>query len=174
MVFSIEIVRIKVKNSYVKVTLDINFCQKYKMFQIYKFIVKCKWFLKLSLHRFPENNTTTAKMLQLISILTALSLVSASRDYYSNLNADFESSSSTAYFIEEPENVTTRVGERVLLGCRVANVNSNASVQWTRDDFGLGTKELMAVWPNMRIILHSRSAGPPPSRARLMISPAAS
>ena len=91
-------------------------------------------------------------MLQLISILTALSLVSASRDYYSNLNADFESSSSTAYFIEEPENVTTRVGERVLLGCRVANVNSNASVQWTRDDFGLGTKELMAVWPNMRII----------------------
>ena len=60
MVFSIEIVRIKVKNSYVKVTLDINFCQKYKMFQIYKFIVKCKWFLKLSLHRFPENNTTSA------------------------------------------------------------------------------------------------------------------
>jgi len=87
------------------------------------------------------------KMLKFLSIFLALSFASASRDYYNN---DFNSA--TAYFIEEPENVTTRLGERVVLGCRVGNSYSNASVQWTKDDFGLGTKELMSDWPNMRII----------------------
>jgi hypothetical protein len=70
-------------------------------------------------------------------------------DYYTDPDPE---SSGKPFFIDEPENVTTRLGQRVILGCRVGNVNSSASVQWTRDDFGLGTKDLITDWPNMRIV----------------------
>ena len=40
-------------------------------------------------------------------------------------------------FIEEPGDLTARVGENVVLPCKVANRNGGR-VQWTRDDFGLG------------------------------------
>lgn len=56
----------------------------------------------------------------------------------------------TPYFLEEPENITTRLGQKVVLGCRVANANE--SIQWTRGGFGLGTKEHISEWGNLRIL----------------------
>ena len=40
-------------------------------------------------------------------------------------------------FIEEPFDVHRRIGQKVVLPCKVANRNGGR-VQWTRDDFGLG------------------------------------
>jgi len=40
-------------------------------------------------------------------------------------------------FLAEPEDVSRRVGQSVVLPCRVKNRNGGR-VQWTRDDFGLG------------------------------------
>ena len=46
-----------------------------------------------------------------------------------------------------------RLGQRVVLGCRVGNAHSNSSVQWTKDSFGLGLKEsLRDTWSNLRIL----------------------
>ena len=92
----------------------------------------------------------------LTTIATCLHMTAAraqSRNEYYGSESDYPNGPVTIpYFIEEPENVTTRLGQRVVLGCRVGNANANSSVQWTRDDFGLGTKELMHVWPNLRVI----------------------
>ena len=41
-------------------------------------------------------------------------------------------------FLAEPEDVHRRVGQSVVLPCRVKNRNGGR-VQWTRDDFGLGS-----------------------------------
>ena len=40
-------------------------------------------------------------------------------------------------FEREPEDQTTVVGETVVLGCRV--INKAGVLQWTKDDFGLGS-----------------------------------
>lgn len=53
-------------------------------------------------------------------------------------------------FIEEPRDVITKVGERVVLPCRVANVDSGM-VQWTKNSFGLGASR-ETDWPNYRMI----------------------
>ena len=93
-------------------------------------------------------------MLTLLSSGLQMSSAKAqSRNDYYGSDPDYPNSPvSIPYFIEEPENVTTRLGQRVELGCRVGNANPNSSVQWTQDDFGLGTKELMHLWPNLRVI----------------------
>jgi hypothetical protein len=54
------------------------------------------------------------------------------------------------FFIEEPQNITTRIGEKVILNCRVANANE--AIQWTRGGFGLGTKEHISEWGNLKIL----------------------
>ena len=97
------------------------------------------------------------KLFVILTILTSgLQMSEAkaqSRNEYYGSDSDYPNGPvSIPYFIEEPDNVTTRLGQRVVLGCRVGNANPNSSVQWTRDDFGLGTKELMHVWSNLRVI----------------------
>jgi hypothetical protein len=93
-------------------------------------------------------------MLTLLSSGLQMSSAKAqSRNDYYGSDPDYPNNPvSIPYFIEEPENVTTRLGQRVELDCRVGNANPNSSVQWTQDDFGLGTKELMHLWPNLRVI----------------------
>ena len=40
-------------------------------------------------------------------------------------------------FLEEPKDVTAKIGDRILLPCKIANAEGGL-VQWTRDGFGLG------------------------------------
>ena len=45
-------------------------------------------------------------------------------------------------FLDEPESVTVREGEEVVLDCVVQG--KAGTLQWTRDDFGLGTARDLA------------------------------
>ena len=55
-------------------------------------------------------------------------------------------------FLVEPENVTTEVGRRVVLQCRVENIPENMTVQWTRDGFGLGDDRELKYFERYRMI----------------------
>nr|XP_027204576.1 irregular chiasm C-roughest protein-like isoform X2 [Dermatophagoides pteronyssinus] len=48
-------------------------------------------------------------------------------------------------FLIEPENVTVDIGESIILPCRIAN--KVGTVQWTRDDFGLGADPRLEGFP---------------------------
>lgn len=48
-----------------------------------------------------------------------------------------ERSTAQQYFAMEPQDQTAIVGSRVTLPCRV--VGKQGTLQWTKDDFGLGT-----------------------------------
>ena len=94
----------------------------------------------------------------LVGLLAALVLVVESRaqpksrpDVFGDFDETDPGSHPKVYFIAEPDNVTTRLGERIVLSCRIANINSSAAVQWTADDFGLGTREIISTqFPRMR------------------------
>ena len=84
---------------------------------------------------------------------SSLARAQSRNEYYDRGTDSDYPSDAIPYFLEEPMNVTTRVGQRVVLGCRIGNGNSNMSVQWTKDSFGLGTKDLVPqYWKNMRIL----------------------
>lgn len=67
--------------------------------------------------------TSTYKFLLLLLRICSLSLVMASRDEQK--------------FAMEPQDQTAVVGSRVTLPCRV--IGKSGILQWTKDDFGLGT-----------------------------------
>ena len=54
-------------------------------------------------------------------------------------------------FLEQPENITVREGEEVRLNCVVDN--KAGTLQWTRDDFGLGTSRELAGYSRLENIL---------------------
>ena len=105
----------------------------------------------------------TFSFVWLVGLLAALVCVAESRaqpkaspDVYGEFDeteadVDVSSPQQKVYFLAEPDNVTTRLGERIVLACRIANINSTAAVQWTADDFGLGTREIISQqFPRMR------------------------
>ena len=51
-------------------------------------------------------------------------------------------------FMEEPENVSVREGENVTLACSVDN--KVGTLQWTRDDFGVGTENCQGTLLKMK------------------------
>merc|ERR1719219_2208106 len=53
-------------------------------------------------------------------------------------------------FLEQPESVTVREGEEVRLDCVVHN--KAGTLQWTRDDFGLGTSRDLAGYNRYRMV----------------------
>ena len=55
-------------------------------------------------------------------------------------------------FLEQPENITVREGEEVRLNCVVDN--KAGTLQWTRDDFGLGTSRELAGYSRSENILN--------------------
>ena len=61
------------------------------------------------------------------------------------------------FFIDEPENITTRVDEKVILKCRIGNTQDK-SAQWTRNGFGLGQERALNDWPNLRMIGHNKKS----------------
>lgn len=65
-----------------------------------------------------------------------------------------QSTPSTPYeeqrFAMEPQNQTAIVGSRVTLPCRV--INKSGVVQWTKDDFGLGSHRNLTGYDRYRMI----------------------
>ena len=55
-------------------------------------------------------------------------------------------------FLEQPENITVREGGEVRLDCVVSN--KAGTLQWTRDDFGLGTSRELAGYSRLENILN--------------------
>lgn len=55
-------------------------------------------------------------------------------------------------FLVEPENVTTELGRRVVLQCRVENIPENMTAQWTRDGFGLGDDRELSSFERYRMV----------------------
>ena len=55
-------------------------------------------------------------------------------------------------FLEQPENITVREGGEVRLDCVVNN--KAGTLQWTRDDFGLGTSRELAGYSRLENILN--------------------
>lgn len=53
-------------------------------------------------------------------------------------------------FAMEPQNQTAIVGSRVTLPCRV--INKSGVLQWTKDDFGLGTHRNLSGFDRYRMI----------------------
>ena len=53
-----------------------------------------------------------------------------------------EMRSRTQKFLKEPESISVQEGENVSLSCRVKN--KVGVLQWTKDDFGLGTSRDLA------------------------------
>ena len=61
-------------------------------------------------------------------------------------------------FLDEPESVTVREGEEVVLDCVVQG--KAGTLQWTRDDFGLGTARDLAGynrWEQIGVALRALS-----------------
>ena len=54
-------------------------------------------------------------------------------------------------FLDQPENITVREGGEVRLNCVVNN--KLGTLQWTRDDFGLGTSRELAGYSRLENIL---------------------
>ena len=55
-------------------------------------------------------------------------------------------------FTEEPGSVIVLEGSDVLLNCRV--FNKTGVVQWTKDDFGLGSERSLPQYPHLSLIGH--------------------
>ena len=55
-------------------------------------------------------------------------------------------------FLDQPENITVREGGEVRLDCVVSN--KAGTLQWTRDDFGLGTSRELAGYSRSENILN--------------------
>ena len=53
-------------------------------------------------------------------------------------------------FVEEPESVSVREGDNVTLACSVDN--KVGTLQWTRDDFGLGTSRELSGYKRYRMV----------------------
>lgn len=53
-------------------------------------------------------------------------------------------------FLATPTNLTTRLGARIVLPCRVRN--PSLQVQWTKGGFGLGLERDLADWRRYRMI----------------------
>ncbi|CAB4066424.1 unnamed protein product [Lepeophtheirus salmonis] len=53
-------------------------------------------------------------------------------------------------FLEEPQNIQTKIGDTVILPCRVEN--RRGKIQWTKGDFGLGIYRSLKDWPRYSMI----------------------
>ena len=72
-----------------------------------------------------------------VSLLTFLSLIVTSRGHEVYEAVPTELTNGGQRFLREPLDQIATIGEHVTLPCRV--VNKLGALQWTRDDFGLGT-----------------------------------
>ncbi len=91
------------------------------------------------------------RFLLLLTIL-ALAKVALGQDDYGNYEYE-----DTPFFIEEPQNVTTRIDEKVILKCRIGNTKGK-SAQWTRNGFGLGQDRALSEWDNLRMMGRDRNS----------------
>lgn len=73
----------------------------------------------------------------LMFVLLFQLLVTVSSVKLANTNNGANSGNSGQRFAMEPQDQTAIVGSRVTLPCRV--IGKNGWLQWTKDDFGLGT-----------------------------------
>lgn len=83
--------------------------------------------------KFNQQNNKICSMLMLLCQL----LVTVSSVKLANTNNGVNSGNGGQRFAMEPQDQTAIVGSRVTLPCRV--IGKNGWLQWTKDDFGLGT-----------------------------------
>lgn len=79
-----------------------------------------------------QNNKICSMLMLLFQLLVTVSSVKLA-----NTNNAANSGNSGQRFAMEPQDQTAIVGSRVTLPCRV--IGKNGWLQWTKDDFGLGT-----------------------------------
>ena len=103
--------------------------------------------LKLIRFRTSKMNIFVTFSLLLLSSLLLLVATADSHDVFEAVPAELAMSNQK--FLREPLDQIASIGEHVTLPCRV--VNKLGALQWTRDDFGLGTDRNLTGYKRYRM-----------------------